>query len=159
MAKPTRELATLWWDWLSTAERLIHTLHEQTAALTLRQVERVENLQPELDGLMARMQEIDEEAVACAKRLAEALGCEPNLRSLVTALEKAEAQDIQSIANRVIVVGRNVQQIIAKNKALVENELEYVNGTLALVAREALEQRSTYEKRNPETSILLNQVA
>ena len=159
MAKPTRELATLWWDWLSTAERLIHTLHEQTAALTLRQVERVENLQPELDSLMARMQDIDGQAVACAKRLAEDLGCEPNLRSLVSALEKAEAQDIQSVANRVIVVGRNVQQIIAKNKTLVENELEYVNGTIALVAREALEQRAGYEKANPESSVLLNQVA
>ncbi|MBS1707989.1 MAG: flagellar export chaperone FlgN [Armatimonadetes bacterium] len=159
MAKPTRELATLWWDWLSTAERLIITLHEQTAALTLRQVERIENLQPELDSLMDRMQEIDGQAVACAKKLAGDLGTEPNLRSLVDALEKAEAQEIQSIANRVIVVGRNVQQIVAKNKALVENEIEFVNGTMALVAREALENRSNYKARSHDSSVLLNQVA
>ncbi len=159
MAKPTRELATLWWDWLSTAERLIHTLHEQTAALTLRQVERIENLQPELDGLTQRMQEIDGQAVACAKKLAGDLGVAPNLRSLVDALEKAEAQEIQSIANRVIVVGRNVQQIIAKNRTLVENELDYVNGTMALVAREALEKNSKFRANAPESNVIMNQVA
>ncbi|MES1227890.1 MAG: flagellar export chaperone FlgN, partial [Armatimonadota bacterium] len=129
MSKRTKELETLWWDWLSTAERLTRTLHEQTAALTLRQVERVEKLQPEMESLMQRMAEIDDRAAASAKKLAEEFGCEPNLRSLVGVLEKADGQQVQALANRVIVAGRNVQEIIAKNKALIENELEYVNGT------------------------------
>ena len=34
MAKRTKQLQTLWWDWLSTAERLLLSLHEQTAALS-----------------------------------------------------------------------------------------------------------------------------
>ncbi|KXK16143.1 MAG: hypothetical protein UZ18_ATM001001405 [Armatimonadetes bacterium OLB18] len=35
----TRELQTHWWEWLGASERLLRTLHEQTAALTLRDVE------------------------------------------------------------------------------------------------------------------------
>ncbi len=159
MAKKTKELETLWWDWLSTSERLLRSLHEQTAALTLRQVERVENIQPELDSLMARMTEIDDLAVTTAKELAEEVGCEPNLRSLVAVLEKAEAQQLQNIANRVIVAGRNVQDIIAKNKALIENELAFVNGTMALVAREAVTQQSEYTGQVRQANVLMNQVA
>ena len=67
----TRELQTLWWDWLGTSERLLRSLHEQTAAVTLRDVARVERIQPELDALIERMRLIDEQAVACANRLAD----------------------------------------------------------------------------------------
>jgi hypothetical protein len=135
--KKTKQLEALWWDWLSTAERLLRSLHEQTAALVLRDVERVERIQPEIDTLMTLMEETDSRAVALAKELAGELGTQPNLRSLVGALEKAEAQQVQAVANRVIVVARNVQEVIAKNRALIENELELVGGTIALVAREA----------------------
>lgn len=159
MSKRTKELETLWWDWLSTAERLTRTLHEQTAALTLRQVERIEKLQPEMESLMQRMAEIDDRAAASARGLAEELGSEPNLRSLVGVLDKAEAQAVQALANRVIVAGRNIQEIIAKNKALIENELEYVNGTLALVAREATETKTAYPKKRRQATMLVDQAA
>jgi hypothetical protein len=52
----TRELQTLWWDWLGTSERLLRSLHEQTAAVTLRDVARVERIQPELDQMLRRAQ-------------------------------------------------------------------------------------------------------
>lgn len=159
MSKKTKELEALWWDWLSTCERLNRSLHEQTAALTLRHIDRVERIQPELDQLMDRMEQIDQSAAACAKRLAEEMGCEPNLRSLVSVLEKAEAQQIQAVANRVIVAGRNIQTLIAKNRALVENELQYVNGTVALIAREAADQKTTYPGSPTATNVLMNQVA
>ena len=159
MAKRTKQLQTLWWDWLSTAERLLLSLHEQTAALTLRKVERLELIQPEIDGLLHRMKEIDDEAVASARGLAEGLGCEPDLRSLVDVLEKTEAQEVQSIANRVIVVGRNVQLIIDRNRALIENELEYVNGTLAVVDRVAHEQQGPYAGRKKAANLVLDNVA
>ena len=159
MAKKTKKLQTLWWDWLSTAERLLLSLHEQTANLSLRKVERLEEIQPEIDSLMARMKEIDDQAVASAKGLAEEFGCEPDLRSLVGALEKAEAQEVQAIANRVIVAGRNVQKIIAKNRALIENELEFVNGTLALVNRVAHEQKGPYVGKAKDGNLVMNEVA
>lgn len=159
MIKKTKQLEQLWWDWLSTSERLLRSLHEQTAALTLRQVERVERIQPELDSLMQLMAEIDDKAVACVKELAEEMGTEPNLRSLTQVLEKAEAQHIQSVANRVIVVGRNVHTVIAKNRALIENELEYVNGTMALVAKAAAEQQGNYSHAVVTSNLVMNQVA
>lgn len=159
MAKKTKQLQTLWWDWLSTAERLLLSLHEQTAALTLRRVERIEAIQPEIDGLMKMMKDIDDNAVASAKGLAEEFGCEPDLRSLVCALEKAEAQEVQAIANRVIVVGRNVQEIIDRNRALIENELEYVNGTIALVDKTAREQQGPYKGKAAVSTLVMDQVA
>jgi hypothetical protein len=159
MAKKTKQLEQYWWDWLSTAERLLHSLHEQTAALTLRQPDRVASIQPELDNLMDLMAQMDDKAVACARELAEEYGSEPNLRSLAQALPKAEAQQLQSVANRVIVVGRNVQTILAKNRALVENELEYVNGTLALVAKAAQDRPGPYPKAVVSANLVMNQVA
>ena len=154
----TRELQTLWWDWLGTSERLLRSLHEQTAAVTLRDVARVERIQPELDTLLERVKSIDESAAACAKKLAEELGTEPNLRSLVTALEKAEAQQLQGLANRVKVAARNLQEVFAKNRALLENELSYVNGTLTLIARASAESGGKFGVQG-RTAVLVDQAA
>lgn len=159
MAKQTKELQRLWWDWLSTSERLLSTLHEQTAALTMRQVERLEKLQPELDLLMSKMDAIDTHASECAKAMAETLDCEPNLRALVVALGKSEGEEVQAIANRVIVAGRNVQKVIDKNRALIENELEFVNGTMTLIAREAVEAQGPYQGKRSQANVLMNQAA
>jgi hypothetical protein len=154
----TRALQTLWWDWLGTSERLLRSLYEQTAALTLRDVARVERIQPELDTLLKRMQEIDETAVACAKRLAEELGTESNLRSLVCVLEKAEAQQLQGLANRVTVVARNVQTVIDKNRKLIENESTYINGTLTLMAKAVTEAGAPFV-RTHAAPVLVDQAA
>lgn len=159
MTKNAKQLEQLWWDWLSTAERLLRSLHEQTAALTLRQSERVAKIQPELDNLTSLMEDIDERAVACATKLAEDLGTEPNLRSFAKVLDKADAQQLQSVANRVIVVGRNVQAVLAKNRALIENEMEYVNGTMALIAKASSEQQAPYTRAAVSQSLVMNQVA
>jgi hypothetical protein len=154
----TRELQTLWWDWLGTSERLLRSLHEQTAAITLRDVARVERIQPELDALLERVRSIDEAAAACARKLAEDLGTEPNLRSLVLVLEKAEAQQLQGLANRVTVAARNLQDVFAKNRALIENELTYVNGTLTLIARAAVESNGRFGSQSG-SAVLVDQAA
>ena len=154
----TRELQTQWWDLLSTSERLLRSLYEQTAALTLRDVARVDRIQPELDQLQARMREIDESAVACAKKLAEELGVEPNLRSLVRVLDKAEAQQLQGLANRVTVAARNVQDVISKNRKLIENEMTYINGTLTLIAKAAVKAEGKFGNHSGK-AVLLNEAA
>src|SRR5579862_2969854 len=125
----TRELQTLWWDWLSTSERLLRSLHEQTAAVTLRDVARVERIQPELDLLMERLRSIDSRAVECAKEIADELGVEANLLGIVSGLEKNEGQQLHGLANRVTVVARNLQDVLAKNRKLIEHEMTYINGT------------------------------
>ncbi len=154
----TRELQTLWWDWLGTSERLLRSLYEQTAALTLRDVARVERIQPELDALMTRLQVLDENAVTCARTLAEELETEPTLRGLVRVLEKAEAQQLQGLANRVTVAARNVQGVVAKNRTLIENEMTYINGTLTLIAKAAVDAEGPYT-RLEGTAVLLNEAA
>jgi len=153
----TRELQTLWWDWLSSSERLLRSLHEQTAAVTLRDVSRVERIQPELDALLERVRSIDERAVACAQRLAEELDTEPSLRGLVRVLDKAEAQQLQGLANRVMVAARNVQDVIEKNRKLIESEMMYINGTLTLIAKAAVNTRMPYRRRRE--SVLVDSAA
>ena len=160
MSRQTKDLQTLWWDWLSTSERLLHSLYEQTAALTMRNADRLMQLQPEIDGLMKRMAEVDDRAAAIATELAESLGVEPSLRSLVTALDEAEAQQVQALANRVIIAGQNVQQVMRKNRKLIDNELEYLGGTLALIARSSDKAQKGYGDKAAEgASLTLNQVA
>jgi len=155
----TRELQTLWWDWLSTSERLLRSLYEQTAALTLRDVARVERIQPEIEAHMMKMREIDASATACAKKLAAELGVEPNLRSVARVLEKAEAEQVQGLANRVIVAARNVTSVRDKNRKLIENELTYVNGTLTLIAKAANEGQGKFGKAAVSPSVLVDQAA
>lgn len=154
----TRELQTLWWDWLGTSERLLRSLHEQTAALTLRDVERVERIQPELDTMMDTMRTLDDRAAACAMKLAEELSVEPNLRSLVQALEKTEGQQVQALANRITVAARNVQHVIEKNRVLIENEMNYINGTLTLIAKAATEAQGPFSP-GVQTPVLVDQAA
>lgn len=154
----TRELQTLWWDWLGTSERLLRSLHEQTAAVVLRDIARVERIQPELEALFTRIRAIDEQAAALAVKLAAELGTEPHLRSLVEALDKEEAQQLQGVANRVKVAARNLQEVFAKNRALIENELTYVNGTLTLIAKAAVEHQGKFA-RGGRTAVLVDQAA
>jgi uncharacterized coiled-coil protein SlyX len=154
----TRELQTLWWDWLSTSERLLRSLHEQTAAVTLRDVERVERIQPELDALMERLKKIDEDAMNCADRIAKDLGVASSVKSIVGCLDKTEGQQLHGLANRVMIVARNLQEVLAKNRKLIENEMTYINGTLTLIAKAAVHVRSPYKKR-VASSVLMDKVA
>lgn len=158
MAQVTKELQALWWGYLGAAERLLRSLHEQTAALTLRDVERVERIQPELDSLLDQMRRLDEDAVCLARGLADKLGAEPSLRSLLAVLEPNEAKDLQALANRVTVAARNVQQVLDKNRKLLESELAYVNGSMALLAKVASEQPGRFGT-SPQAAVLMDRVA
>ncbi len=160
MAKTTKDLQATWWEWLSMSERLLTALHRQTVALTLRKVEKIEEIQTDLDDLMDKMQELDDKAAALARGLAEELGVEPSLRSLVNVLEKAEAQQVQALANRVVVVGRNLQAVIDKNQALIASELDFINGTAAILVREAQAQTPGYgPAKSNSRSLAMDQAA
>jgi len=154
----TRDLQQLWWDWLSTSERLLRSLYEQTAALTLRDVARVERIQPEIDQMMSKLRELDNQAVTLAHKLAEELGTEPSLRSLASVLEKAESQSLQGLGNRVTVAARNVQDVLKKNRKLIENEMLYINGSLTLIAKAAVQAKGPFSSAKAD-SVLVDQAA
>lgn len=143
----TRELQGKWQEWLRASEALLLTLHEQTVAVTLRDVGRVERLQPQIESQMANVAQIDAQAVDQAQRLAESLGAEPNLRSLVERLDRAEGQALHSLANRVTMTARRIQATMDKNRTLIENEMMYVNGTLTLIAKAAGSPPTPYRPR------------
>lgn len=158
MAAKSRELQRQWWDWLSTGERLLRSLTEQTVALIKRDVSSVERIQPELDSMLERMRLIDEQAAATTRRLAEQVGCDPNVRSLAAVLGPNEGNQLVAIANRVKIVGANIRERLAKNEGLIESELIYVSGTLSLIAKAAADQPGPYAR--PEAgAVLLNEVA
>lgn len=144
----TRELQGRWNDWLKASDELLLILHEQTAAVTLRDVSRVERLQPKLDDQLARIAGIDAQAVDQARRLAETLGTEPTLRGIVEGLDRSEGQALHALANRVTMASRKVQSTIEKNRALLENEMTYVNGTLTLIAKAAGCPPTPYRRRS-----------
>ncbi len=154
----TRELQRIWWDWLSTAERLNRSLAEQQAALTVRDTNRIEAIQPEIESMMALLNEIDQNAVAMTKQLAGKLEAQPTLRSIVAALPEAEARQFDALANRLRVVGSNLQERIERNRLLIENELTYVGGSLFLIAKAAQEQEGDFATSTPGP-VLVNQVA
>jgi hypothetical protein len=155
----TRELQTLWWDWLSTSERLLSTLQDQTKALMRRDVGTIDRLQNDLDSMLAHMKMIDDQAAVSARRLAEELGAQPHLRSLVENLSKAEGQQVQGLANRVKAAAASVSTHLDKNRKLIENELVYVNGSLALIVRASQDQESQFGGKKPSQAVLVNQVA
>ncbi len=136
----SRELQRQYWDWLSSAERLLRSLAEQTAALTLRDVKRVEQIQPELDHMMERLQVIDKSTVAATITLAETMDVEPSLRGILAALTPAEAQQVETLTKRVKTVSFNLRERLDRNRKLLASELDYVHGTMAIIAKVAQEQ-------------------
>ena len=153
----SRELQRQYWDWLSSAERLLRSLAEQTAALTLRDVKRVEQIQPELDQMMGRLQLIDKTTVAATLSLAGTMDVEPSLRGILAALTPAEAQQVESLTKRVKIVSTNLQERIDRNRKLLISELDYVHGTMAIIAKVAQEQSQYHAAvKGP---ILMDQVA
>jgi hypothetical protein len=143
----TKDLQARWNDWLRAADSLLLSLHEQTAAVTLRDVARVERLQPVIEAHMKGLSEIDAQAVDQARRLSEQLGTEPTLRGLVGGLDRAEGQALHALANRVTMVARKIEATMEKNRALLENEMTYVNGTLTLIAKAAGSPPTPYRRR------------
>lgn len=155
----SRELQALWWDWLACSERLTRSLHEQTVALTLRDPVRMEKVQPSLDTMLTRMQDLDDRALACAQKLCRDLGTPTTLREMTAALGKDEGSQLQALANRIIVASRETQRLMRKNRALIENELTYINGTLTLIAKAAVEPKGPYRGGSPTSSVLMDQAA
>lgn len=157
----SRTLLTLWTQWLQSSEKLLRCLHEQTVAVTLRDVARVERLQPELEEFTTDIRSIDAQALTEAKRLAEEIGAStPNLRGLVSALDKEEAATVQMTANKVLANSQKIQDVVNKNKKLFESEMTYINGTLTLIAKAAVSGKGPYKTRRAVTeSILLDAAA
>lgn len=155
----SRELQKNFWEWLATAERLQRSLAEQGAALALRDAGRVTRIQPELERMQARMGEIDQLAAASTRSLAEVLGVQPRLRSIVEALEPAEARQVETLATRIKAVAANVKERLERNRILIQNELDFVNGSMAIVATVAMESQPDYGSKAQVEPVLVNQVA
>jgi hypothetical protein len=157
----TKTLQTLWNEWLKASDSLLLTLHEQTVAVTLRDVERVERIRPELETQLSAVRAIDAQAIDEAKRLAEEVGAPaPSLRVLISVLEKDEVAVIQATANKVLVGAQRIQDVMNKNRKLIESEMTYINGTLTLIARAANEGTGPYRGRpSGSRSILVDAAA
>lgn len=158
----TKQLERLWQDWHKQADEAMTVLYEQTAALTLRDMDRIEEISPRLEAKMALLAATDAQAVEEGKRLAFSMECEPKLDAVIQQLPESIGTRVRKAANDVIVKCRKMQSIIDKNQRLIENELEYQQGTMALVCTEVIEQRRSYGDRHRgvrNASILIDQAA
>ena len=141
MTVPT--ILAAWNDWLSAGDRLLITLHEQTAAVTLRDVARLDRLTPQVGEGLKLVREADRRASEGLKALAESLGVEPGLKAIVAALPKAEGQLLQATANKIVVLDQRIGIVIARNRELLQKETTYVDGTLTLIAKAAKPKAKT----------------
>lgn len=157
----TREISALWAEWHRSAERLLLLLHEQTAAVTLRDVPRVERLTPLILEGMEELRALDALAVDALKALAARLDVSPGLRAIVAALPKPEGAPLQALANKIVVLEGKIAHVVAKNRRLLEAEMTWVDGTLTLIARAGAPKprRSPYSRRPPAEAILLSEAA
>jgi hypothetical protein len=62
------------------------------------------------------------------------------------------------LGNRVTVAARNVQDVLKKNRTLIENEMNYINGSMTLVAKAAVQAQGPFNSSKPD-SILVDQAA
>ena len=119
----SEELQNLWFEWLDQSVVVLQTLHEETAALMLKDTERVKRVQPVLQQLLNDLTDIDEQALAAAKRLADSLAIHPDIETLTIALGKEEAQELLGLSNRVKAEARTIEGVIKKNRRLFREEL------------------------------------
>ncbi len=134
----TRALQTLWWDWLSTAERLGRILNDQSKKLMARDIDAVHELQPDIERLMNRMRSVDDQAIDIGNNLASELGVDANMEAILTQLSDREAIQVRAIVNKVKVVSKNIAESIETNRRLAENEYDFINGTIALHNRSSV---------------------
>lgn len=110
-------------------------------------------MQSELASIKTNLAKIDEQAIECASRIASDLGVEASMKGLLRRLEKSEGQQLHGLANQITIVARNVQDVVSKNRRLMESEMTYVDGELTPVARAAIQVRSPYRRRSPEGAV------
>lgn len=114
----TRELQENWLIWLDASDRLTRSLHELTVAITLRDSERINRLRPETQVMRRQMRDIEEDIETATLKIAASLGTTADVRGIASVLEKAEAQSVNGLANRVVVAGRTVRYLLEKNEEL-----------------------------------------
>ncbi len=154
----TKKLQSIWWEYLNTAEKLLRVLHEQTAAVMLRDLERLERIQPNLEKLLDELVNIDETAVDCAREITDSIGVERSFKALIKALDEPEAQELQALANNVKAKAHTVQSVIQKNQELIMNELAFVAGSLHLIAKTAEQQEGQFGIKS-HAAVLIDQRA
>ncbi|GEM_PF-3491297 len=154
----SQPLQEIWTEYLAQTNKLLQALHEQTAAVILRDPARLERLQPELERQIAEVRTIDERAIGCARQIAEQIGSEPSFRCLVKTLDAKEGRQLQAMANKVIQAAQRVQGIIRKNQTLIENEMAFNAGSLALIAKAVEEDEGSFAAKS-YAAVLVDQVA
>ena len=107
-------LIASWNQWLKTSDELIQVLHEQTAAITLRNQPKVEELSLEITHFLAELSALDQQAMQNAAALSATRARTKDL------LDKAETQELLAMANRVKVTARALNELIEKNRVLEE---------------------------------------
>ncbi len=152
----TRRLQTLWWDWLSTAERLERILNEQSIKLVGRDIHEVDKLQPEVDRLLMRLKNVDDQAVAVREDISRQLGVSSAIEEIMDQLSERESMQLMSITNKVKIVSRNISRQIEHNRKLATNEYDFIHGTVTQLVKAAVNSNRTMGMKTTTEGLLDN---
>lgn len=121
-AHPTKmhfdALIASWNQWLLSSNDLMQVLHEQTAAITLRNHVRQEEIDSEITHCLAELAALDEQASGHANALAAEKGLSRSSLGWKGCLEKAAALELLAMANQVKVAARELDVLMEKNRQL-----------------------------------------
>jgi hypothetical protein len=102
---------------------LRRTLHEQTAAVMLKDTARLNLLAPAIAKQVAELRRIDDLATQAVRDLVTELDVKATLRAISDALGKDEGRQFVALSNRVKAAAQAVHELATRNKELIEAEL------------------------------------
>jgi len=141
-----RHVATLWSEWVRSAESLLQVLARQEQALIARDTDQVQDCLEQVETARMALQAKDEEARSAIAALAQNTGAEPTLREVARRLPPAEARVLSGLASTAERLADALRASFIRNHALIENELAYVSGTLMLIGQALREPATPYGK-------------
>ncbi|GMV36420.1 MAG: hypothetical protein AMXMBFR61_09280 [Fimbriimonadales bacterium] len=141
-----RHVATLWSEWVRSAEALLQVLACQERALISRDTDQVQDCLEQVESARIALQAKDEEARSAISALAEAVGSEPTLREVARRLPPSDARLLSSLAGTAERLADALRASFIRNHALIQNELAYVSGTLMLIGQALREPSTPYGK-------------
>lgn len=108
-------LIDIWTEWLSTCDATIASLHEQTAALVLRDPDKLQQVRMASQEGIDSLRFMDRLASDAIEELAADLETAVDVIAISRALPKLEGEKLHALANQVAVSARYLASVQAKN--------------------------------------------
>lgn len=107
-------------SWLATYNDAAIAMHEQTAAIVLRDSQKLSLVAETTNAHLIKLHEIEAEANRILSELADHCGTPTSILCLSRALPSGEGEKLHALANRIVVASRTLMSINRKNHRLAK---------------------------------------